>query len=162
MTKQEFSQHIHDNQNTMYALAYGIVKNQEDAADVVQDTILKAYTSLESLRNPARFKPWIMRIVHNTAIAFLRGRRETEDLDEQYDLSAPEPGMDRETKITVWEAVNGLKLPYRLVLILFYYEGCSVSQIASITTTPETAVRQQLSRGRRLLAGLLNREDFFV
>ena len=158
MTKQEFGRHIHDCEKTMYALAYGIVKNPEDAADVVQDAILKAYTSLDSLRNPIVFKPWIMRIVHNTAIGFLRSRRETEDLEQQYDLSAPE--VDRETKMTVWEAVNGMKLPYRLVLILFYYEGCSVSQIASMTATPEPAVRQQLSRGRRILAKLLNKEDF--
>lgn len=160
MTKQEFGRHIHDCQNAMYGLAYGIVKKPEDAADVVQDAIVKAYTSLESLRSPALFRPWIMRITHNTAIGCLRGRRETEDLEEQYDLSAPEPGVDRETRLTVWEAVNRLKLPYRLVLILFYYEGCSVSQIASITAAPETAVRQQLSRGRRLLASLLKKEDF--
>ena len=162
MTKQEFSRCIHDHEKAMYALAYGIVKNQEDAADVVQDAIVKAYTSLDSLRDPKLFKPWILRIVHNTAMSFLRGRRDTEDLEEQYDLAAPDPGVDQETRLTVWEAVNQLKMPYRLVLVLYYYDGCSVGHIAAITATPVAAVRQQLSRGRRLLAGLLNREDFFV
>lgn len=160
MTKQEFSQHIHANEKTMYALAYGIVKNQEDAADVVQDAAVKAYTSLDSLRDPKLFKPWILRIVHNTAMSFLRGRRDTEDLEAQYDLAAPESGIDHETRLTVWEAVNQLKMPYRLVLVLYYYDGCSVGHIAAITATPATAVRQQLSRGRKMLASLLQKEDF--
>ncbi|MEE1036312.1 MAG: sigma-70 family RNA polymerase sigma factor [Oscillospiraceae bacterium] len=160
MTKQEFSRCIHDHEKAMYALAYGIVKNQEDAADVVQDAIVKAYTSLDSLRDPKLFKPWILRIVHNTAMSFLRGRRDTEDLEEQYDLAAPDPGVDQETRLTVWEAVNQLKMPYRLVLVLYYYDGCSVGHIAAITATPVAAVRQQLSRGRKMLAKLLNKEDF--
>ena len=160
MTKQEFSRCIHDNENAMYALAYGIVKNQEDAADIVQDAIVKAYTSLDSLRESRAFRAWILRIVQNTAMSFLRGQRDTEDLDEQYDLAAPQPEVDRETRLTLWEAVNRLKMPYRMVLVLYYYNDCSVGHIASVTGTPTATVRQQLSRGRKMLAGILNKEDF--
>lgn len=160
ISKEEFCRSIREYENAMYALAYGILKNREDAADIVQDAIIKAYCSLDSLRDRQQFKPWIMRIVHNTAIGALRKRRNTEDLDQQWDLAAPEPGVDPETRHTIWQAIQQLRMPYRLAVILFYYEDCSVSQIASITATPATAVRQQLSRGRKMLAGLLNKEDF--
>lgn len=162
MNKDDFCRHIRECENSMYALAYGIVKHKEDAADIVQDSILKAYCSLDSLRGSRQFKSWIMRIVHNTAIAALRKRRDTEDLDQQWNLAAPEPPVDSETQYTVWQAIAQLRMPYRLVIILFYYENCSVTQIAAITSTPATAVRQQLSRGRKMLARLLNKEDFLT
>lgn len=160
MRKDEFCRHIQQYENSMYALAYGILKNQDDAADIVQDAILKAYCSMDTLRDKKQFRSWIMRIVHNTAITFLRSCRDTEDLDQHWDLSAPAPVVDTETRLTVWHAIEKLRLPYRLVIVLFYYEGCSVSQIASITSTPATTIRQQLSRGRAMLAKMLNKEDF--
>ena len=160
--KDFFCQRIRESETSMYALAYGILKNQEDAADTVQDAILKAYTNLDTLRDQNQFRPWIMRIVHNTAIAHLRSTRPTEDLDEQRDLAAPEPAVDTATRLTVWEAIQKLRLPYRLVIVLFYYRNCSAEQIAFITSTPTPTVRQQLSRGRKMLAGLLNKEDFLT
>lgn len=162
MNKDQFSRQIQEVENSMYTLAYGILKNPDDAADAVQDAILKAYTSLNSLRDPGQFRPWIMRILHNTAISQLRSRRDTEDLDTQWDLAEPASATDHEIRLTVWDAIQKLKLPYRLVIILFYYENCPVAQIAAITRTPAAAVRQQLSRGRKMLAALLNKEDFIL
>lgn len=144
----------------MYTLALGIVQNEADAADVMQDAILKAYCNLEQLKDRNKFQSWILSIVHNTAIEFLRKRRDTVDLDSQYDLEAPRVGVDTATKLTVWQAIQSLKLPYRSVIILFYYDGYSVQQIAKVTGDSPIAIRQQLSRGRKMLAQLLNKEDF--
>ena len=160
MNRELFSQNIHQYEHGMYTLAYGILKNPEDASDAVQEAILKAWCSLDSLRDAKQFRPWIMRIVHNTALGFLRGHRETVDIDQQWELSAPE--ADHDTRLTVWQAVEQLRMPYRLVIILFYYENCDIRQIAAITATPAAAVRQQLSRGRKMLAALLNKEDFLT
>lgn len=158
--KEQFCQQVREQENSLYTLAYGIVKNREDAADVVQDAILKAYCNLDSLRNKGQFRSWMMRIVRNTAIDYIRRHRDTEDIDEQFDLASPEPGADVDTRLTVWSAIQRMELPYRLVIILFYYESCSVKQISAITSTPASTVRQQLFRGRKILAGLLNKEDF--
>lgn len=144
----------------MYALAFGILKNEDDAADVIQDAILKAYCNLDTLRDRKQFRPWIMRIVHNTSMDFLRKNRSTEDFELQGEIPDPTPSVDPETKLTVWEAIQKLSLPYRTVIILFYYKSYSVQQISDITSAPAAAVRQQLSRGRKMLAKLLNKEDF--
>ena len=56
----------------MYLLAKGIVKNDTDVADVMQESILKAYLNYDFLNDKEKFKPWIMRIVHNTAIDFIK------------------------------------------------------------------------------------------
>lgn len=144
----------------MYTLAMGILKNEADAADAMQDAILKAYCNLDQLKDRSRFRPWILSIVHNTAIEYIRKQKNMVDLESQEDLAAPEPGVDTATRLTVWDGIQRLKLPYRTVIILFYYENYSVRQIAEVTHTSVIAIKQQLSRGRKMLAQLLNKEDF--
>ena len=56
----------------MYYFAYSIVRNKDDASDVVNESILKAYEKLDNLKNEELFKSWILRIVHNTAIELIR------------------------------------------------------------------------------------------
>ena len=112
------------------------------------------------MKDRSRFRPWILSIVHNTAIEYIRKQKNMVDLESQEDLAAPEPGVDTATRLTVWDGIQRLKLPYRTVIILFYYENYSVRQIAEVTHTSVIAIKQQLSRGRKMLAQLLNKEDF--
>lgn len=144
----------------MYALARSIVKNDADAADVIQDAILKAYTNLSQLRDRDKFRSWMLSIVHNTAIQCIRKRRDSGDVTEQEQLAAPQPAVDTATRLTVQQAISTLKQPYRTVVTLFYYEQYSIQQIAEITGASALAVKQQLFRGRKMLAALLKKEDF--
>ena len=146
--KEFFCECIRQHEKSMYALAFSILKNENDAADIMQEAILKAYCNMDNLRDKKKFKSWILSIVHNTAIEFLRKQRETVDIEDQWDISAPEPPIDK------------LKPPYRTVVVLFYYDNLPVQKISDITSTPAVTVRQQLFRARKMLAKLLNKEDF--
>ncbi len=160
--KDEFCERISTYQNAMYSLAYSIVKNEQDACDIVGDAILRAYSGIASLQNKNAFRTWILRIVHNTAIDFLRKQENhvsVEDIEVYADnLSAD--NTDTATKLALRDAVNRLTQPYRIVITLFYYEGLSTAKIAQITGTSVIAVRKQLHRGRNQLKEYLNREDF--
>ena len=158
--KEFFCECIRQHEKSMYALAFSILKNENDAADIMQEAILKAYCNMDNLRDKKKFKSWILSIVHNTAIEFLRKQRETVDIEDQWDISAPEPPIDMAAKLTVREAVQKLKPPYRTVVVLFYYDNLSIQKISDITSTPAVTVRQQLSRARKMLAKLLSKEDF--
>ena len=136
------------------------MKNEADAADVMQDAILKAYCNLEQLKDWNKFKAWILSIVHNTAIEYIRKQKNIVDIEEEPFFVSPEATVDTATKLTVWEAVHKLKLPYRTIVILFYYEDYSIRQIADITNTHVNTIKKQLSRGRKMLAQLLHKEDF--
>lgn len=161
MTEKEyFCECVRQNEGSMYTLAMGILKNETDAADVIQDAILKAYSNLDQLKDRNKFRPWILSIVHNTAIEYIRKWKNIVELEAQEQLISPEPAVDIATKLTVWEAVQKLKSPYRTVIILFYYEDYSIRQIAEVTNASVIATKQQLSRGRKMLAQLLHREDF--
>lgn len=156
--KEWFCDSIQTYQNSMYTLAIGILKNEDDAQDVIQDTILKAYSNLDSLRNRNKFKQWVMQILANTAYELLRKRKPTSDIDEQWDLQEPEKGIDISTKLTLRETVDSLPVLYRTVIILFYYENMSVKEIAVVTNTQPVTVRQQLLRARKLLKERLSKE----
>ncbi|MBQ7932151.1 MAG: sigma-70 family RNA polymerase sigma factor [Clostridia bacterium] len=160
--KDEFCEQIGIHQNAMYALAYSIVKNEQDACDIVGEAILRAYSGITSLKNKNAFRTWILRIVHNTAIDFLRKQENhisVEDIETYADnLSAD--NTDMATKIALHDAVNRLSQPYRTVIILFYYEGLSTARIAQITDTSIVAVRKQLHRARKQLKEYLSREVF--
>ena len=158
--KAYFTEQIRTYESNIYGLAYSILKNEHDAADAMQDAILKAYSNLHTLKDRTKFKSWMLTIVHNTAIEHLRRLRPAVDIDTQYDLAAPLPAVDPETRQTVREAVQQLKLPYREIVQLYYYENYSTGQIAAMLDAPPSTIRQQLFRARKMLAQILNKEDF--
>ena len=156
--KDAFCEHIRLCEKAMYALAFSIVRNDADAGEILSESIYRAYQHLDTLQNEKSFKPWILRIVHNTAVETIRKNSKMIPMEEAPDMPDDSPENDITTRLTVLEAVKRLKQPYRTVVVLFYYENLSVSKIAQITGTNIAAVKQQLSRARKMLREML-KED---
>ena len=156
--KDEFCEQIRDCESAMYSLAFSIVRNETDAGEIISESIYRAYKNLYTLKNSHSFKPWILRIVHNTAVEMIRKNSKIMILDEVEDI-ADDDTNEITTRLALRETVESLKQPYRTVVVLFYYENLSVSQISQITGTNIVAVKQQLSRARKMLREIL-KEDF--
>ncbi len=156
--KAWFTQAALQQQNSLYLLAFSILKNDEDAKDAVQDALIQAYRNLDSLRDKSKFRPWIMKILTNCAYAALRKKAPAEQIETQWDLAAPEERIDISTKLSLWEAVQLLPLPYRTVVTLYYYENLSVKEIGKITDSRPDAVKKRLSRAREQLKQILPKE----
>ena len=154
--KDEFCECIRQNENAMYSLAYSIVRNDADAAEVLSESIYRAYKNLESIKNPKAFKTWILRIVHNTAVELIRRNSKTV---LTYEIPPTPDNECFESSFDLRNAVESLKQPYRTVVILFYYENLSISKIAQITDSNSVTVKKQLSRARNMLKESL-KEDF--
>lgn len=157
--KNEFCENIRLYEKSMYSLAFSIVKNNADAAEVISESILRAYKNIQTLKKADSFKPWILRIIHNTAVEMMRKNSKIIPMEETPDIPDDSPENDITIRLSVREAVNSLKQPYRTVVVLFYYENLSVSKIAQITNTNVVAVKKQLSRARKMLREIL-KEDF--
>lgn len=99
-----------------------------------------------------------MKILTNCAYAILRKKTPAEQIDVQWDLAAPEEKIDISTKLSLWEAVQLLPLPYRTVVTLYYYENLSVKEIGKITDSRPDAVKKRLSRAREQLKQILPKE----
>lgn len=142
----------------MYAVAFSIVKNDADAADVISEAIFRAYKKIDTLKNKTAFKAWILQIVHNTAVEFVRKNSKIVSLDEMEEISYHSEA-NMVTTLSLKEAVKTLRQPYQTAVVLYYYEDLSILQIAKITNTTVPTVKQRLSRARKQLREIL-KEDF--
>ncbi|MHB1415774.1 MAG: RNA polymerase sigma factor [Chloroflexota bacterium] len=142
---------IVDNRNSIYRLAYSYVRNKEDALDIVQDSIYKALSSTKSLNNPAVIKPWFYRIVVNTAIDHLR--RKKRHLYVEVDrLEAGVPGSDdRYQDFDLRQAIENLSTVNRTTVILRYYEGLKLDEVASVMGENLSTVKTRLYTSLRKL-----------
>lgn len=157
--KNEFCENIRLYEKSMYSLAFSIVKNDADAAEVISESILRAYKNIQTLKKADSFKPWILRIIHNTAVEMIRKNSKIIPIDELYNAVQESNENEIATNLTLKSAVEQLRQPYRTVVVLFYYENLSVSKIAQITDSNAVTVKQQLSRARKMLREAL-KEDF--
>ncbi len=143
---------------SMYALAFGILKNEADAEDAIQNALLCAYEHLDELRFFDKVKPWILKILTRECYRLASYRTNFVDLDAA-ELSTA-PSADSDMKASVWQAVNELETKYRETVILFYFEDLSTKEIAEILDISEENVRKRLSRARAILRTNLHQEDF--
>ena len=143
--KEWFCKNIKNLENGMYRLSYSILKNDADAQDAVQEAIYKAYKNIESLSDKKKFKPWIYKIVTNTSFEILKNKKYYVNMEDNIIETEK---VDIDTNVTLWNAVQELKQPYRTTITLFYYEDMSIKEISKITGTSMDAIKKQLSRGR--------------
>ena len=132
-------------------LAYSYLHNKSDAEEVLQDALIQFLKTAPVLDSPAHEKAWLLRVAANLSknrLDYNRVRR-TDELSEE--LVAEE----REDLSFVWEAVKALPEHQREAVHLFYHEGCSTAEIASVLGRREATVRSDLRRGREKLKEVL-------
>lgn len=156
--KDEFCKQVKLCENAMYALAYSILKNDNDACDVIGEAIIKAYQNINLLKDKAAFKSWILKIVHNSAVEFIRKNANIVSLDE-FEFIEESHESSILTSYSLKEAIERLNQPYRTVIVLFYYEDFSIAEISNITGASVINVKKRLSRARKQLQEIL-KEDF--
>ena len=149
---------IRRNQEYLYKMAYIYTENQQDALDVVGTAILKGYQHIRSLKNPQWFRTWITRILlrcaqdANKKIGYFNRIDEVE-IPERYE------GISLEETWDLRNAIELLPEKYRNVIILKYFSGMSVQEIAYVLEIPAGSVKAYLSRAREELKKYL-KEDY--
>ena len=142
-----YGQLITEYQEYLYKMAFLYMKNQQDALDVVGTTILKGFQNIKTLKNPEWFKTWITRILMNTANDELKKVVYYSDIEE-IQVSKKHKGVSPEEKCDLENAVSRLPEKYRVVIILKYFSGFSVNEIAYAIEAPVGTVKAYLSRAR--------------
>lgn len=132
----------------MYRTAMAILGNTEDAADVIQDTILTCWQKLETLREERYFKTWMTKILMNKCYDLKKQQISQIPLEECENLSSS--SCDKSDDFN--ELLAQLDEKYRLPLVLFYGEGYKTAEIAQILEIPKSTVQTRLARGREKLA----------
>ena len=144
--------------------AYLITGSQCDSENVLQDTFLKCYQSIGSLRDAEGFKSWFYRILTRTAWDYCKKRdRESPVADvfdayqakEQKGRSTLDILTDQEQEHELLAAINRLPLKQKTVIILYYYNELSVGEIAAATGALTGTVKSRLFMARQNLRGYL-------
>ena len=136
------------NSLAMYKVAKGILGNDDDVADAVQNTILTCFEKLNTLKKPRYFKTWMIRILINNCNEMLRHKGRVFPTMEMEEGIFEEPGyVDCEWK----EILASLEEKYQVVMLLYYSKSLSVKEIAALLEISQNTVLTRLSRARKQL-----------
>ena len=149
--------------DNVYYTVKALIRDEDTALDIMQDSYLKAFRNLSTLKEADKFRAWIKRIAHNNAVDYLRRTKpvmfsamptdedgaeiEFEDTDAS---NLPEVVIDRqETARLMAEILDTLPEEQRLVISMYYYEGMSVREIAQELGVTENTVKSRLNYARK-------------
>ena len=161
-------------QSRIYSMVLGMVKDEEHAWDITQDSLIKAFKKLDSFRIDSSFYTWLYRIASNSAIDYLRKakRRRTEEFDDgvgakdqagmidpMYSTTSPAKDLERsQLKDRIFEAMQHISPEQRQIVLLREVEGYSYKEISDTMDIPEGTVMSRLFYARRKLQELLRSE----
>lgn len=134
----------------MFNIARSIVKKEEDCADAMQETVLKAYRALPTLQNPRFFNTWICRILINECNTLLRKKSKTVSMAEPPQAAYVPQAAD--IRMDLRDAVERLEETQRTIVILYYFEELTIQQIADMLGMSAGAVKTRLYRARMTLS----------
>jgi len=164
----------------IYHLAYRMLGNRQEAEDVVQETFLRVFRSLDRYDESLKFSTWIYRIGTNLAIDRLRRRRAAYSLDAETASASDSDGQDwhgllasedmspeghvllSETQRRIRDAIRSLPEKYKSVVILKYLHDMSLQEIGDVLNMPVTTVKTRVHRGREFLRRRLEVEEDFT
>lgn len=152
----------------VYRTAAHILGDPEEAADIVQETFVKAALTISGLRNSASFRPWLLRIATRKALNALRDRRRrdrcaTQEHRQRDGETAASRDADNfgqvSESLTVRRALAALDPKYRAVLVMKYVENLSYQEIGQALRLTRAGVDARLREGRRRMRELLREGD---
>lgn len=128
----------------LYNSAYKILLNNDDVLDCLLDTQISAWLNIKKLKDNSAFKSWIFKIMINKANDILRKNKKIIDFKKNGFESISEPSYS----IEMYEQISKLSELYRIPIVLYYYSGFSITEIADLTNTSSNTVKTRLARAR--------------
>jgi len=164
--QKAFKELVSRHRASVYHIVFRIVRDKELASDLVQETFMKAFSSLKSYRSEYRFSTWLFKIAANASIDHLRKKRILAmSLDSPIQTADGEVGIEipdcrnqpeeemvrREEAVSIGEAISSLPEKYRRVIVARHQEEKSYEEIASELHVPVGTVKARIFRARELL-----------
>lgn len=156
-----FEQIVNRYQRLLCSLAYSSLGSLNESEDVAQEAFVEAWKKLENLREPEKLKSWLcsilrFKISHHRRKDSRQPVSQANDLSMSEELESKDPSIEESTmkeeeQALLWQALEAVPETYRETLILYYREHRSVEHVASELDLSEDAVKQRLSRGRKVL-----------
>ena len=139
------------NKESHYRLAFSYVKNADDALDVVQESIYKALSNIDTIIKPDYIKTWYYRIIVNTSITLLRKRKKLVAVDDETLYGLNLGSVDNYEDIDLQQALEDLAVKYRSVVVLRFFEDFKIEEIAVILDENVNTIKTRLYKALKML-----------
>lgn len=168
--KDAFNELYRATSRAQYFTAITLLKDKILAEDAVQTTYLKVYQNLSTLSDPASFLSWLTSITYNNCMMLLRKRKRTDpELDADISVEIPDPDAEacmldtvihQENHQFLLKLLDNLTPTHKTVILLRYYQGLKIKEIAKITDTTDGTVRSRIHYALKKLQKILNEKGF--
>jgi RNA polymerase sigma-70 factor (ECF subfamily) len=153
--RQAYAGLVRRHSRRVYAVCMGILGNAADSDDIAQETFVKGFSSIDTLRGGDSFGPWIASIARNLCLDQIRVNSRRRELIEQH---VREPRQMEVDYSGLHQALAELPEEYRTPLMLFYFDGKSARRLAEELEISEAGACTRLSRARRELRRIIERQ----
>jgi RNA polymerase sigma-70 factor (ECF subfamily) len=154
--EREFETRLAESSTLAFRVAFGVLRQRQDAEDVAQEAFVKAYRCFRQLRDRDRFRAWLVRMTWRLALD--RQRTNRRRVVRELEHAAPAPAANaadavvaRERTAQLWQAIDRLSDKLRVVTILAGIEGHDMREVAVLLNLPEGTVKSRLFLARRQL-----------
>jgi RNA polymerase sigma-70 factor (ECF subfamily) len=154
--ERDFEARLTDSSTLAFRVAFAVLRHHQDAEDVAQEALVKAYRSFRRLRDRTRFRAWLVRLSWRLAIDRQRANRRRGDRGRAHADTAPAPSAvddaeARERAARLWEGIDALPEKLRVAIVLAGIEGHDIREVALLLGVPEGTVKSRLFLARRRL-----------
>lgn len=163
-----FGYFIKTYQNKAFGVAVSIVKQEDDAKDVVQTSFITAYSSLSNFRSDAKFSTWFYRIAVNTALQFIKREKRKDEIGAEYAITDAEKVAcnnaiselrKQDLRVLIKSIFEKLPAKEALILQLYYIDDQSMVEIEAITVFTKANIKVLLHRGRTHFYNILKNQN---
>jgi RNA polymerase sigma-70 factor (ECF subfamily) len=157
---REFERLLVESSTLAFRVAYGVLRQREDAEDVAQEAFIKAHRNFRRLRDRGSFRSWLVRLTWRLALDRQRANRRRSTRDTEHVRLTPaadtsDPAIHSERVSHVWKAIDALPEKLRLPLVLAGIEGHDIREIACLLQIPEGTVKSRLFHARERMKASL-------
>lgn len=150
---REYQKWVREHQDQAWSLARYLLKDPSEAEDAVQEAFIRLWNHRDSI-DPDRVRPWLMKVTRNHCLDRLRRRKPTTELSEVHEVENHGPlagAVQGELGRWLQQAIEGLKEPYRSLVVLRDIQQHSYEEVASATDLSLAQVKVYLHRARKRL-----------
>jgi RNA polymerase sigma-70 factor (ECF subfamily) len=155
--EQDFEDRLRESADLAVRVAYGVLRQRQDAEETAQEAFAKAYRRFSQLRDRTRFRAWLVRMTWRLAIDRWRSdrrrvAREQTTAASRHDPTAEQVAHESERSTRLWAAIDALPDKLRVVIVLAAIEGYDVREVSRLLDVPEGTIKSRLFLARKDLA----------
>lgn len=157
---RELEERLADSVPLAFRVAYGVLRQRQDAEDVAQEALVRAYRRIGALRDRERFRAWLVRICWRLALDHRRADRRRDRREEAALVPEPAPDAEQvaaanEFQARLWQAIDALPEKLRVVVVLAGIEEHDLREVGRLLEMPEGTVKSRMHEARKRLAEML-------